>query len=50
MRFASDIKANETAPNRTWDGWFIRIVDQHGKEIDTVPFDAVPDGPDVKVP
>jgi hypothetical protein len=50
VRFARDIKANQTPPGRSWDGWFIRIVDQHGKEIDTMPFDAVPDGPEVKVP
>jgi hypothetical protein len=50
MRFARGIKISQTPPGRTWDGWFIRIVDQHGKEIDTVPFDAVPGGPEVKVP
>lgn len=50
VRFARDIKASQTPPGRSWDGWFIRIVDQHGKEIDTVPFDAVPGGPEVKVP
>ena len=50
VRFARDIKAGKTPPGRNWDGWFVRIVDEHGKEIDTVPFDAVPDGPEVKVP
>ena len=50
VRFARGIKAGKTPPDRNWDGWFIRIVDEHGKEIDTVPFDAVPDGPEVKVP
>ncbi|MCC6888543.1 MAG: hypothetical protein IT536_08425 [Hyphomicrobiales bacterium] len=38
------------AGQKSWDGWFIRILDAHGHEIDTVPFDAVPDGPDVPVP
>ncbi len=45
LRFARDVKAGKMLPGRTWDGWFVRIVDEHGKEIDTVPFDAVPDGP-----
>lgn len=50
LRFAREVKAGKTLPGRNWDGWFIRIVDEHGKEIDTVPFDAVPDGPEVPVP
>jgi Domain of unknown function (DUF6894) len=50
VRFARGIKASQAPPGGTWDAWFIRIVDQHGKEIDTVPFDAVPDGPEVPVP
>jgi hypothetical protein len=50
MRFGRDVKSGRMLPDRRWDGWFIRIVDQHGKEIDTVPLDAVPDGPEVKVP
>jgi len=48
VRFARSIKAGK--PERNWSGWFVRIVDQHGKEIDTVPLDAVPDGPEIKVP
>lgn len=50
VRFARAVKTDKTPPGRNWDGWFVRIVDEHGKEIDTVPFDAVPDGPEVKVP
>ena len=51
MRFAREVKAGRALPGRrNWGGWFVRIVDEHGKEIDTVPFDAVPDGPEVKVP
>ena len=51
VKFAREVKAGKTPPgHRTWDGWFIRIVDEHGKEIDTVPLDAIPDGPEVKVP
>jgi hypothetical protein len=50
VRLARDIKAGKLYPGRSWHGWFIRIFDQHGKEIDTVPLDAVPEGPEVKVP
>jgi hypothetical protein len=51
LRFARGVKAGGAPPGRrNWDGWFVRIVDEHGKQIDTVPFDAVPDGPEVKVP
>ena len=50
LRFAREVKAGEVLPGRNWDGWFVRIVDEHGKEIDTVPLDAVPDGPEVPAP
>ena len=50
VRFARSVKRGRTEPGRSWDGWFVRIVDQHGKEVDTVPLDAVPDGPEVPVP
>ena len=43
MRFARGIKTQSAPPGENWDGWFVRIVDQHGKEIDTVPFDGVPE-------
>ena len=45
VKFAHDIKSQKTLPDHKWKGWFVRIVDQHGKEIDTVPLDAVPDEP-----
>lgn len=50
MKFAREVKTQKPAPGQTWNGWFVRIMDQHGKEIDTVPLDAVPDGPEVPVP
>jgi hypothetical protein len=50
FRFAREVKASNAWPGRTWNGWFIKIVDQHGNDIDTVPLDAVPDGPEVPVP
>lgn len=42
MKFARDIKSQQAMPDHKWEGWFVRILDQHGKEIDTVPLDAVP--------
>ena len=50
FKFARMIKTEKGAAGKNWDGWFVRILDQHGKEIDTVPLDAVPDGPEVPVP
>jgi hypothetical protein len=43
VKFAGGIKRQEATPGRNWDGWFVRILDEHGKEIDTVPLDVVPD-------
>jgi hypothetical protein len=43
VKFAHDIKSQKALPEHKWKGWFVRILDQHGKEIDTVPLDAVPD-------
>ena len=42
LKFEREIKTQEAAPGKNWDGWFVRILDEHGKEIDTVPFDVVP--------
>ena len=43
VAFATGIKRQDATPGRSWDGWFVRILDEHGKEIDSVPMDAVPD-------
>jgi uncharacterized protein DUF6894 len=45
MKFAHEIKTQKVLPEHKWEGWFVRIVDQHGKEVDSVPLDAVPDEP-----
>jgi hypothetical protein len=54
VRLARDIRRSKVLPGQaqgqSFEGWFIRIVDEHGHEIDTVPLDAVPDGPEVPVP
>jgi len=45
LRFARDLKHGKTMPGRDWTGWFVTVVDRHGKEIDRVPIDLVPDAP-----
>ena len=45
VRFAREIKAQKAVAGKNWDGWFVRILDEHGSEIDTVPFDVIPDDP-----
>jgi hypothetical protein len=39
---ARDLKVGKMFPGRNWDGWFIKIVDQHGHQVDTVPIGLVP--------
>ena len=34
---ARDIVEGKMLTGRKWDGWFVKIVDQHGHEVDTVP-------------
>jgi hypothetical protein len=43
VAFATGVKRQDATPGRSWDGWYVRILDEHGKEIDNVPMDAVPD-------
>jgi hypothetical protein len=50
VRLARSIKEGKVMPGRNWGGWFVRVLDSHGNEIDTVPIDAAPEGPEVKVP
>jgi hypothetical protein len=50
MRLASSVKQGKEKPGRSWAGWFVLVLDEHGKEIDSVPIDAAPDGLEVKVP
>ncbi len=28
---------HENMPGWNWDGWFVKIVDQHGHKVDEVP-------------
>lgn len=45
LRLARDLKDGKTMPGRDWSGWSVMIVDSHGKEVDRVPIDLVPDAP-----
>jgi hypothetical protein len=38
---ARDLRDGKMFAGRNWDGWFIKIVDQHGDQIDTVPIALV---------
>ena len=38
---ARDLKQGKLIPGRNWTGWFIKIVDQHGHQVDTVAIDLV---------
>ena len=40
---ARELKDGKVLPGRSWEGWFVQIVDQHGHEVDAVPIDAVPE-------
>jgi hypothetical protein len=37
LDLARDLKHGKTMPGWKWDGWFVTIVDNHGKKIDEVP-------------
>jgi uncharacterized protein DUF6894 len=37
FRLAHGLKNGTISPGRSWDGWFVKIVDEHDQEVDTVP-------------
>ncbi len=37
VTLARDLKHGAAMPGFDWSGWFVAIVDEHGKKIDTVP-------------
>jgi len=49
LRLARNLKNGKTMPGRDWGGWFVSVVDRHGKEIDRVPINLVPDAPNPPV-
>jgi Domain of unknown function (DUF6894) len=40
---ARDLKHGKSMPGWNWNGWFVAIVDEHGKKVDEVPIGDVPD-------
>jgi hypothetical protein len=41
MVIARDLVEGKMFPGRKWDGWFVKIVDEHGHQVDLVPIDLV---------
>ncbi len=42
---ARDLKHGAAMPGWSWNGWFVAIVDPHGKKIDELPIGDIPDAP-----
>ena len=40
---ASELRHGKVKPGRTWQGWFVTVVDQHGHQVDSVPIADMPD-------
>jgi len=34
---ARDLKNGAALPDRNWAGWFVAIIDEHGRKVDQVP-------------
>jgi hypothetical protein len=34
---ARDLKRGKVMPGRSWTGWLVSVVDQHGHEVESVP-------------
>jgi len=37
LALARDLKHGAALPGFDWTGWFVAIVDQHGRKLDEVP-------------
>jgi hypothetical protein len=37
MVLARDLKHGKVMPGRSWSGWMVSVVDQHGHEVEAVP-------------
>jgi hypothetical protein len=37
LALADDLRRGAKMPDWKWDGWFVTIVDEHGRRIDEVP-------------
>jgi hypothetical protein len=40
LALARDLKGGAAMPGWDWTGWFVAIVDEHGRKIDEVPLAA----------
>jgi hypothetical protein len=40
---ARELRQRDTTPERDWDGWFLSIRDEQGREVDTIPIADVPE-------
>jgi hypothetical protein len=40
---AGQLRHGKVMPGRSWQGWFVTVVDQHGHEVDSVPIADMPD-------
>ena len=40
---ASELRRGKVTPGRNWAGWFVTVVDQHGRQVDSVPIADMPD-------
>ena len=40
---AGQLRHGKEMPGRSWQGWFVSVVDQHGHEVDSVPIADMPD-------
>jgi hypothetical protein len=45
VTLARGLKAGKIQPGRKWDGWQVTVVSQHGRVVDSVPIDVVPQDP-----
>ena len=40
---AGQFRHGKVMPGRSWQDWFVSVVDQHGHEVDSVPIADMPD-------
>ena len=37
VAFARDLRLGAVMPGFNWDGWFVTVVDEHGRQVEEVP-------------
>jgi len=40
---AGELRHGKVMRGRSWQGWFVSVVDQHGHQVDSVPIADMPD-------